>query len=299
MAIRTGLVGLVAALSLTLPSAKQIESWKQQAQSWMNARLAEWDARMPAGENAFVYVAEPPSTPVARTQPAPEITKASPESRPSDVASTAPAPQEESAILAFAENELALAIPTEPMPLEEQEIQVANDAIPAPTPIPVNLDDAFHVALTETLATFAAETASTTEMVAAVEDEPVEVIEELDVNLAFEYSRSTEGLCVLNDLSVRPAPTAPAEVVAEDPVMDDQSGDEFDPSVVFAPEPEPDTVVSRSVSVSAVTETVSTSPASASVPDRDPLARAVRLTREAAYAWASLLTGPAVVTPTH
>ena len=302
MAIRTGLVGLVAALSLTIPSGKQIESWKQQAQSWMNSRLAEWDAQMPAGENAFVYVAEPTSTPVARTQPAPETTTAAVDSEPGDVAVTAPAAREESAILAFSENALALAIPTEPMPLEEQEIQVANESIPTAAPIAVNLDDAFHVALTETLATFAAEIPAPTAIIAVLEDD-VEVVDEPEVEVALEFRRSTEGLCVLDDLTVRPVPIAPREVVTEVPVVDTDTelADEFDPIAVFGPEPDWNVVASPSVSASAVTETVATTPASAPIAEAevDPLARAVRLTREAAYAWASLLTGPAVVTPSH
>jgi hypothetical protein len=312
MAIRTVLVGLVAALSLTLPSGKQIESWKQQAQAWMNARLAEWDARMPAGENAFVYVAEPISPPRIAPQRASKVEVATVEAKPEERESTAPRTSEESAIAALADAASALAIPTEPMPLEEQEIRVASEVIPAPLalplplPIPAAEDAAFHAALDDTLAVFIADlnrpvapSAIVAEAAAPAPEEVVGTLEEPEVDLAFEFSRSTEGLCLLNEVSPRPSASVPPEAVAALPVPESASADEFDPIAVFGLDQESEGEVSSSLAT--VAEVASASPVSVSAPAPavDPLARAVRLTGEAVYAWASLLTGPAVVTASH
>ena len=310
MAIRTVLVGFVAALSLTLPSGKQIESWKQQAQAWMNARLAEWDGGMPAGEDAFVYVAEPIAPPRVAAAPAPKAEVATVAAKAETLETPAPKASDESAIAALVDAASAPAIPTEPMPLEEQEIRVASEAIPAPLPLPIPAaeDAAFQAALDDTLALFVADlnrpvAPVAIAVVAETAEEVVGILEEPEVDLAFAYSRSTEGLCLLNDVSPRPSTTvAPeAEAVAALPLPVPETADEFDPVAVFGLDPESEGAVSPALATVAEVAPAPASPVSVSAPAPavDPLARAVRLTGEAVYAWASLLTGPAVVTASH
>ena len=59
MALRLILVGAVAGLGLSLPSASRLQSWGDSTRIWAHARFAAWDAQMPADASAFVLVAEP------------------------------------------------------------------------------------------------------------------------------------------------------------------------------------------------------------------------------------------------
>ena len=134
------------------------------------------------------------------------------------------------------------------------------------------------------------------------EDEWIGSVEEPEVDLAFNYSRSTEGLCVLNELTARPVPAAVPVIVADaSPAVASPTivnpPDEFDYFTEFGVEPDADFIVDPPVL--SVSETVSPSPVDASSSVDAPFARAVRLTREAALAWASVLAGPTVVTSTH
>ncbi len=49
MALRILLISAVASLGLTLPEEREVRTWAAEAQTWVNARLVEWDARC-AGE---------------------------------------------------------------------------------------------------------------------------------------------------------------------------------------------------------------------------------------------------------
>lgn len=79
MALRLILVGAVAGLGVSLPSAEQMTTWRGAGQRWVNTRLAAWDDQMPADDRAFVLADEPATVP-ADTRPAlasvPDVTRA-------------------------------------------------------------------------------------------------------------------------------------------------------------------------------------------------------------------------------
>src|SRR5262245_46744904 len=53
MMLRLVMVSLVAALGLELPTRSDLDDWAQAGRCWCEARLADWDARMPSGPDAF------------------------------------------------------------------------------------------------------------------------------------------------------------------------------------------------------------------------------------------------------
>ncbi len=71
MALRLILVGVVAGLGLNLPARESVQAWKHSAETWVYSCLAEWDARMPTDEKAFVVVAEPTAAPAEIPAPLP------------------------------------------------------------------------------------------------------------------------------------------------------------------------------------------------------------------------------------
>jgi hypothetical protein len=275
MGLRIVLVGVVAGLGLTLPSGKQLESWRESARGWVSDQIAARDAGIPADENAFVIVPEPTPTPTP-TETLAEAPPLAPEAVVTEMIETAaPEPLDPGATVSrLADVAPGPDVPTESMPLDESE--------PAPA---LRISDAdFDAAQGDIVAGFSADLAAT---LAAQEAEAAEValVEPIEVcdddpseGVAYVPSCKAEGF------EAPVARSAPAES-CDDPdralafaLNREAEGLDLAPDAGATPEP----------------------PQEATPPDRDGrLTTAVRLTREAVYAWANLLHGPAVVTIGH
>jgi hypothetical protein len=316
MAIRAVLVSVVAGLSLALPSGKQIEAWAQSAQAWVSERLAQWDAQMPTDESAFVYVSEPvpPIRVVSNPAPAsvsapgsaPTVTEEASKTDQNRTVTTAdPKAAESASAAAVAVSEAsAPVIPTAPMDLDgtEKRPEVASAPVPVPATVTIG-SDAFTIALDATLADFAADItpAATLQPVVAVvapkEIEPFVPADEPTIDVGYDTERSTDGICLWSEAvrarkpTIKPEPVA----VATAEVAPEEVGDEFDPVAMFGLGGETDPSEVATVAEAAPCNP----PAQLSIARGEQLTRAVRLTREAVFAWASLLHGPAVVTSTH
>ena len=72
MALRLFLVSMVAGMGLSLPTARDLESWNSQAHAYWMAGIEQWDALMPSGVRAFAEDA----------RPAPQIVVAGPRIEP-------------------------------------------------------------------------------------------------------------------------------------------------------------------------------------------------------------------------
>jgi hypothetical protein len=326
MGLRLILVGMVAGLGLTLPTWTQLSVWRESAQAWVNRRLAEWDARMPADENAFVYVAdtierstvEPSTGPVA--EPAKfdrgPVTAATPVADAVEAASG----KKPASNLARSGSADVLDVPSQPVALDESELLTIEPAAPValrvpppasvhgPTGLPpqvvVDEDEAFQSAQLDVLAGFAAELtapsrANDAPIVAngpapapGEPFDPIEVGEDLDSGLAYELNRESEGLNVTlliaeRRVSAKSAKSEPIEI-AEDLYLGiayelNRGAEGLDLPAEQA----------RAEKTSTQFEDL------ARTPTETPFIHAVRLTREAVFAWANLLHGPAVVTIAH
>jgi hypothetical protein len=292
MALRMVLVGVVAGLGLTLPTGRQFTSWKDSAQSWASARLAAWDAQMPADENAFVLVVEPASI-AADSVSAPRAVASAGERPAADAPKTvvsAPAtPTPTSALTG--ENDpkttptdlaVGLETPTSPMPLTESE--AVEPALSLST-----LDSAFGIAQNEVVSAFAADEKAIVAVnpptpAPAPVFEPLEVGDNLYEGLAYELNREAEGMSL------------PREEVARFEPLD--VADDLYAGVAYALNRE-----AEGLEVPAQSDPPR--PTMVRLEDMRPATRdsrlthAVRLTRDAVYAWANLLHGPAVVTIAH
>jgi hypothetical protein len=333
MALRLFLVSLVAGLGLTLPSGGR------SAQSWIHARLAEWDARA-TDDGQFVIIDEPAVRAVAPVAPA-----AAAEAAVSATVEPAPASTRPVILALATDADTDTDINTEtvwtrdarpvvidgldvpPTPTAPSDLEIATVGLPADaldaafnaaqddlirdfatlpaaptgetvtvaaTPVVETgaaLDGAFEAALKDVIASFAADRpAGEPERVAHTQTEPAPtptfeplvVDEDLYPGVAYALNREAEGLNL-----TPPAP--PEDIAAFEPLV---VGDELYPGVAYALNREAEGLNLP------MTEPV----ASESHAIRRPvgqtggLIHAVRLTREAVYAWANLLHGPAVVT---
>lgn len=327
MALRLILVSAVAGLGLSLPSAEQLQTWGHSTQRWINARLADWDARMPADENAFVLVTEPTTvladtpepieTPAATTTPAPApttvheetsapATTPTPEAVPvtasavpevAQATSTDLIPTPEAVpVIAPAVAEVAqvtpadgLDAPTAPMALDETESAPAAPSTPAPQ----TLDTAFNDAQEGTLSSFASDAealaASEAPVATPTPFEPLDVDDNFYPGAAFALNREAEGLCLQSVTAASPRPEPRFEPMDVD--------SDLYPGTAFALNREAEGLAHPSASTPEQPDVATVEPAKAaeSADARGRLTQAVRLTREAVNAWASLLHGPAVV----
>lgn len=140
MALRLVMVSMVAGLGLTLPTTEQLSDWKDSAGRWVGGKLAEWDARMPAGERAFLFVNEPDpiSVPVPEV-PVAEVVGSVPVASPQD------APRVE-------ESPLGVIVPPEPA---DDPASVLVEEMVAPAVVEVaSADASFDTAMAEVLADF-------------------------------------------------------------------------------------------------------------------------------------------------
>ena len=258
MALRLILVGAVAGLGLSLPSASRLQSWGDSTRNWAHARFAAWDAQMPADASAFVLVAAPTVPPSESAAPAPTPTPAADKAAPVPIIAT--------------ELAAGLDVPTCPMNLE--------------APSATALDDsAFDVAQRDVLSAFAADALANERP--SPRFEPIVLEDDADEGVALRLNREAEGLNLATAVkSFAPDRFEPMVV-----------GDDLEPGMAFALNREaeglnlgsfrnapPEVWVGREVE---------------SPDSRGRLTQAVRLTREAVHAWASLLHGPAVVILSH
>ncbi len=285
MGLRIVLVGLVAGLGLSIPSRDQLGVWRGSARSWMSAQLAEWDGQMPAGDTAFVVVPEPtPSADPVASQVA-EVVASSPEPATEPSVATAGA--------ATADRPAGVVTPTQPVELVEGvPAPAAADSVSAPA-LEIS-DAAFDAALSDVVAGFAADRdtaaivaleAPKVETVASFE--PEYVCDDAEPDIADVLNHEVDGL----DLT-RPLLT----IRDSEPVDLIDFEENLYAGIAYDLNREADGL-----------ETPTPAPAPVSVPTADApaengkgrLTHAVRLTREAVYAWANLLHGPAVVTLDH
>lgn len=278
MALRLILVSAVAGLGFGLPSGDRLQTWGDSTRCWVHARLAEWDAEMPADAAAFVLVAEP-SADTAQLAPTPApvepaaLATSTTTARTKDVAAPAPNPIA-SAPFGLTELAAGLDIPTIPMDLETPEIVTAAPAVTVD-------DSAFNTAQGAVLAAFAADARAVAlaKPVVTPSFEPIEPGDDLYQGIAYALNREAEGLHPSESLAPRFEPLDP--------------GPDLYQGIAYALNREAEglglAAPSNATSESSVIQELE-SPAR-----RGRLAQAVRLTREAAHAWASLLHGPAVV----
>lgn len=294
MGLRMILVGVVACLGLTMPTGEQIESCKVSAQTWMNARIAEWDAPLPADENAFVLVAEPTATDADEATPAsgtPALETPNATAAPVTAATETPTDSRPAAkpVSTIASNDLAdgLAAPTVPMAFEETDL---TPATASPAPEPTASDAGFDAAQNDVLSAFERDRPEAAAPVAlAPAFEPIEVGENLDTGVAYALNHAAEGLSITGTAGV-PHPSTRFEPM--------ENGEDLYSGVAYdlnrgaeGLETAAPTVTSR---VTLAQNGQTNAPGST-----NRLTHAVRLTRDAMNAWANLLHGPAVVLITH
>lgn len=284
MMLRLILVGLVVGLGLSLPSRRDFDTMTRCAQHWVTDRFAEWDSPSLSDQGAYVYVVEPTESVLPLAAPTPAFTSAS--IVPSVPVSPPISDEEFASVLndsmtTFAQDILANTTHERDQQVESHDPLVALESakslmIDFPVePIALPDDELSRIDLTELVFEgWAEELASTT---------PVE----------------------LTDTTTNSDVTDPIdqafEAVVDATVMD--FGQDAVASTLAAADAE------RSLSDELVSlDDEARSQAEAHDSDRGPaaaggetrhesrLTNAVRLTREAVVAWASLIHGPAVIT---
>lgn len=292
--LRLVLVGLVAALGLSWPNRNDVETMTRAAERWLNARLAEWDPDTTSDPGAYVLVVEP----TERREPVVEQAAAEPAvttERRDSVAAIEPAEmvstsslETESArdeqfaevlgetVALFKEDELTHVLPSD-VGLVVQDDEVEAMASPPSLESLVIVPPSAPAALAGDEPTpLAALDLPAVEPLAEVPSVP-EVGDALD--LAFDG--------VQNEMLDRFA--RDAEVLAQ----------RQEPSQVqpLAPDEARETGAGEAVALDGTEDDAPPSgPAETAGMRESRLTNAVRLTREAMVAWASLLHGPAVVT---
>ena len=290
MGVRLILVGVVAGLGLTLPTGPQITSWKGSTQSWVSARLADWDARMPADEKAFIYVAD--ATPVLEDQP---DTKPIDDPARATIASplSTPTPEpikiaSQEVLAVFTPEAFAAGIdtPTSPMGFEDVEFVTTRDNLSVET---VSLDLAFVEAQTATLANFAVDATQTIENLAATI--PQNSPDAFDGESPDDLQEGSSYLFAAVEV-VKCDQAESQGVIAS--IVPPESADDLYPGVAYSLNRQSEGIDSLLVRRSGREVTIDLALESSA-----RLVEAVKLTREAVYAWANLLHGPAVVTINH
>jgi hypothetical protein len=246
MVLRLILVSFVAGLGVTPPAESELAGWSQTARTWLDARLAEW--------NAFDLLDED-SVPLA------------------PAAVPGPSFDFDFAVL---EDDLASIFAAEPPA-----------AAPAPTPAadaPSDEDRAFAVVVDEMVAEFFQELSPTPQVEA-----PRAVVVEIEIEVL-----ETEIAGAELDTG------APTNVPAPNAMATLPSGEDeyFELVEDFDLAPAPAVALSR-----APDDTGAAPPAPADedarTPDQpeagSPLRDAVRLTRDAVFAWINLLQSPALI----
>jgi hypothetical protein len=263
MVLRLILVGLVAGLGLSLPTRRDMDTMARSAQHWMNDRLADWDPQTASGRGSSVFVVEPAGTTLASAPRAPVSHRVF-----ADVLGEAVA-------LSAQDEPAGKAREPEQLVKGRDEIAVSETskalAIDLPTePVLLSADESIMTGL-------------------AFDPPSEETAEDLTVDVAVLEESTSRDLAfegVLDETVISFA--LDASTLAKADETPNRGPLEIDENL-YAGEAYALNRVSDGVQVS--------------VPARDetgknenPLTNAVRLTREAVVAWASLLHGPAVVT---
>lgn len=351
MGARIIMVGLVAALGISMPTGSHFAYWKEAAHDWALNRLAEWDARRSVHESTFVYVADAMLDDDATDVAAAPIPLEAPTAATSAPAPASPASKVEPSPLPEPDLAVGIDLPTQPTDMDESELSASrnitaieanprtdeiansdttpqavesapiNDSLAIVT-TPVIDDSSFLQAQSETVAAFVADTviddsaflqAQGDTVSAFVADaarlarreeaskslpvepvvevaavEPIAVDDVLDAGLAFELNRANDGtnlpIATSGDVMMPPANAASTEPIALE--ADLYGGlayilNQENDGLNLPPSPSPDSMAPTF---------------DAPRPVENALTHAVRLTREAVFAWAELLHGPAVVT---
>ena len=296
MAVRMVLVSLVASLGLSLPTSDDFHRWTSSTHEWLDTQLAAWDSRMPSGTQAFVYYAEgefPEAAAVVEPQvkaesesvvAAPEAI-AAPEIAEEEVFYDVEDPKTEPTLSPVV-TETIEAPKTEPTisPVASEKVETPKTE---PTLSPVASDRDFELAMTDVLAVFATDRASVdveNEAVATATPAPTEPVaqEVISDRLAEEMVAlfEMENRCLVN-------PAEPARGTENIAVSDEINRDATQE------------LNGKADGGEAQQEAVAAEPAEGDNARARRIIQAVKLTREAALAWANLLHAPAVVTINH
>ncbi len=290
MGFRILLVSVVAGLGFSLPTGKQMTNWHQSACNWADSRVADWNAPVLEQGDALVVAPEP---------------EAAPASAPVLVVSP------EAVLAPEALPVVALPVSAEPTPVVvAAPAAVASDLVNRETveefedfdfgfgveflPLPelslekvVNLDAAFADAQGDFITSFVAEQASNlaASMVAAapqIEEKPIS--ENMDAAFAAAQEDFVIVFVAEKAKSNPISEPAPELVKNTDDNLYEGLAHELNRKADGLDDPKSET--GRTELIGEV-----------KTPDRaGRLTNAVRLTRDAVYAWANLLHGPAVVT---
>jgi hypothetical protein len=172
MALRLVLVSAVAGLGLSLPTRTEVATWTDSARVWVTARLAAWDAQMPAGEDAFVFVADSAPTshehvavvstaaakPATTPVPAPSVAARTERPTPAPACCRIPLPPTtETACQTGLDLTAGQWIPDEPIAFDESEPQPPRPsvAVTQPSKTVVAPNAAFDIAMNAVVAAFA------------------------------------------------------------------------------------------------------------------------------------------------
>lgn len=333
MALRLILVGLVAGLGLSLPSRRDFETLGRVAHDWVDARFADHRvARATAARPALVRNAGHMRGVVAREQAGPSVGILTFVSLPSTQAAILPVPIVEVSRLEVDSATIpALDVPglaapdvsaaeIEPATLEPPLVLTQNEEVPslaapilsAPDEPPVaapataveseKLPEVVSevVVAAEPVAPPAEEMTGANEVVAEVAA-PIESLTAVepaglsDLDRAFQVAMEDVTTTFSADLATTDASESDREFASVVDAMASSFAEdatrlaEAESRVEVKPDPAPETVATQKAEASAPAAPVAEGEA-------DRLTHAVRLTREAVFAWASLLHGPAVVT---
>ncbi len=286
MGFRIFLVSIVAGLGLTLPTGKQVGEWHGAARAWVAEKYEDWDHQVLVDEDAYVVAAEP--APVAAEVPVmiastPVVTKvAAPVTPEAVVTSRTPAPRVElstgldvtAGFTDLVEADFDFAPVSAPAPF----------SAPAPAPAVLVSDAAFDAAQGEFVTGFVAEQA------AAAVPAPAATVATSDASFDAAQEDFVNGYVAVENAAIaaRKVEACPAPEVARVEIFGD--GDTLYEGLAYALNRE-----AEGLEPAAAERSGEAKPS-----DRDGrLTNAVRLTRDAVYAWANLLHGPAVVTIGH
>ena len=273
MVLRLILVGLVGGLGLSAPTQRELDAMSRSAQEWVVARLAEWETETTSehGTSAFLVVPADSSQPLAVLAPAP-----TPATTPTLVSDNDFGLVLDDTVAMFAQDELASAT------REMDELVKSDDQLPMVDPsqaLAIDLPAAPVAIASEDMASpdLALEGPAQEEVteiapaeVAAAEapNDPDQIFEGVieEVVLSFDLDTSTLASTEANS-SDQPLEISEDLYEGEAYALN-QISDGIEDSIPSADKANP---------------------------TEDQLTQAVRLTRQAVFAWASLLHGPAVV----
>jgi len=329
MALRLILVGLVAGLGSTVPSWHEFEKMSHSAQNWVTAQVELWNEELKPGEEAQVFVIEPQSTdsttealalvedsePVRIDEPPVESQAADQlvEDRPS---------VEDLALFNAPTETLNLELPSEPvdMPtvnLIDEASNLLNDLALTFAPFAERNDEVAPIDVIEPLAETDTDTDTEIDAEAEIDLELVEIAPPAQADLEFEslvdamvedfgHEKELAFLDALNDVMTLENDLAVEELMATEAknqalevafegVVNEMVRN-FSEEATQAEELEELAFLADLEDTIKLSDTFGQSTETGVALPENRFADAVRLTREAVVAWASVLHGPAVVT---